>query len=141
MAKTIGFKVYETIGVGHFNPAGVKKASLSREFPIIMDVATPVAETDAVVKLYPGGQFEIMWRIGSATGGVCSYHPDREDPWKFPSIRDSEGRLPHELLCEVFLVEGTGAEDPPEDVRLDPFWSDFVREVETVFPIAEVMYR
>ena len=108
---------------------------------IIEPTKTPVGDLHLYVKRWKWGSFDIRWVRGSARGSIATYDGYR---WNFHAVQSlRRGGDPARPLMNAVLLEGCGTEhhelQTRHRVKDHPFWKQFVRDVEVIFPVADVM--
>ena len=113
---------------------------------VIHLVRTPVGDVDLYVKWRRGDAvldavLDVKWARGPASGGIATYDGRN---WQFRAAQSlGRGGDPARPLMNAVLLEGCSTEHQElqtrHKVKDHPFWKEFVRDVENMFPVADVM--
>jgi len=116
---------------------------------VVLSASSPVPDTILFARRREDtGGLSVVFRDRWITSGVAEYDGSRplRGRWAFHSLPDgrgSESHPPHLRLLEAVLQEAYGSEKDRGIQRgrlsSDPFWADFVKEVERAWSVADVM--
>ena len=109
---------------------------------VIPPARTPVGDVELYVQWRKFGTLEVGWIRGAWRGGIATYD-GRE--WRFQAIQSlGRGGDPARPLMNAVLLEGCSTEHQElqarHRVKDRPFWREFVRDVENILPVADVMF-
>lgn len=120
----------------------IDPSTLNLPDPIVIGpVNTPVGDLKLYAQWRRAGHLDIKWIRGPASGGIATYDGWN---WKFQAVQSpGRGGDPARTLMDAALLEGCSTEHQElqawHRVKGHPFWKRFVRDVEDMLPVADVM--